>query len=386
MTVLHLVKTAEGAAWTLRLTKELVKLGMDIHVVLPEGKRVKQYREGGVITHILNPEFTPKRISASLRNATELEKIINQVNPDIIHSYFVTTTLMMRYVLRNNKKMPKIFEVIGPLHLENPVTRRLDILTSNKRDYWLATCKWTRNCYISNGINKRRIGLTYLGVDEKDFENLEQYDIEGLRKKYKIPTDHKVVGMVAYFYSPKYYLGQKRGLKGHEDLIDAMVLVKKSFPKVTCIIIGKHWGTSDKYRKKVIQYAQKKDKELFRFLGFVKSIPEHYQLMDIAVHPSHSENLGGAVESLYNVVPTISTNVGGFPDLIKQNETGLMVSKNNPEELAEAILFMLSHPEQAKRMALEGFKHVKTMLNVKKNAKEVEAFYQQILSQSSLIS
>ena len=326
----------------------------------------------------MNPELNPFRPFKSLFNVFKVYKIIDNLKPDIVHSHFFTTTLMMRLLVRKSHGIAKLFQVAGPLHLENSITKKVDLISSGNSDYWLATCKMTYNIYEQSGISYKKLALTYLGIDESDYINSKMYNKSNLKNIYGISEKSRVVGMISFFYSPKLYLLQTRGLIGHEDLIDAMTIVKKVIQNVKCVIVGKNWGSSEKYRNKVINYANQKDSDLFIFTGFVKSSPEHYNLFDVAVHPSHSENVGAAVESMYNKVPTVTTNVGGFPDVIIHGKTGLLSDRKNPKKLAKNIIYMLKNPEKAKRMAKNGFVHVRKLLNVKNNAKEVLHLYKKI--------
>ena len=52
MVVLHLVKTSVGAMWALRLMRELVAQGIEVHVALPCGGPCEAlYREAGITIH-----------------------------------------------------------------------------------------------------------------------------------------------------------------------------------------------------------------------------------------------------------------------------------------------------------------------------------------------
>ena len=64
----------------------------------------------------------------------EQAKIIEEERPDIIHIHFVTNALMLRLALRKIE-IPRLFQVPGPLHLENRFFRKIEIKTSNKFDY-----------------------------------------------------------------------------------------------------------------------------------------------------------------------------------------------------------------------------------------------------------
>lgn len=94
MRVLHLIKTSVGATWALRQIRELVKLGIEVHVALPGGGPMAgKYNEAGAIEHLLQSDFpvrAPWRFSAL---SAKLSALVKTIQPDIIHSHFVGTTL-----------------------------------------------------------------------------------------------------------------------------------------------------------------------------------------------------------------------------------------------------------------------------------------------------
>ena len=57
--------------------------------------------------------------------------------------------------------------------------------------------------------------------------------------------------MVAYMYAPKRFLGEKRGLKGHEDLIDAVSLIQDKYPNLHLVIVGGAWNGAIDYEKRL---------------------------------------------------------------------------------------------------------------------------------------
>jgi glycosyltransferase involved in cell wall biosynthesis len=102
--------------------------------------------------------------------------------------------------------------------------------------------------------------------------------------------------------------------------------------------------------------------------------------LDVAVHPSHSENLGGAAESLAAGIPTISTNVGGFPDIVINNQTGYTVNPKSPKELADAIIKTINSHIESRRMAFAGHELVREMLDIKSTSENILEIYNNILS------
>jgi len=373
MKVLHLVKTSEGAGWALREMRELVKLGIEVHVALPlTGSKVQQYRDYGIKVHGMVYSF-----SKPIATIKSLQKIVDSVKPDIIHSHFVQTTLFARIGLRKFH-IPRIFQVAGPLHLEHTLTKKLDLWSANKDDLWIPTCKWVYNKYKSCGISDNRLLLSRYGGERTPRE----YTKGLLRKELGLDDSAIIVGMVAFMYPPKRYLGQKRGIKGHEDFIDAIAILSQKYDNLYGVCIGGAWNGAISYESQIREYAAKKSNKVY-LLGTRTNVPDLYQDFNVAVHPSHSENLGGAAESLYLSIPTVATNIGGFPDIVIDGVTGCLAEPQNPASLAAAIERVLANPEKAKTMAIKGHELI-CQQSVYSTTKQVADFYTDILSKQNV--
>jgi glycosyltransferase involved in cell wall biosynthesis len=72
--------------------------------------------------------------------------------------------------------------------------------------------------------------------------------------------------------------------------------------------------------------------------------------------------------------------VGGFPDLVKRDETGWVVRPRKPAELAEAILNVLRDPVKAREIALKGQVLARSMFDVRQTACQVAAIYHKIMT------
>ncbi len=369
MVVLHLVKTSVGAMWALRLMRELVAQGIEVHVALPCGGPCEAlYREAGITTHDI--DFSLRRCAASVR---ALRQLVDRLRPDIIHSHFVVTTLVMRLALRRDPT-PRIFEVPGPLHLEHLLTRRLELLTAQACDYWIPTCRWSYERYLRSRVPPERLHLGYYGGEIAR----ERSERGVLRRELGLGPDDLLVGMVAYMYPPKRLLGQCRGLKGHEDFIDAMALLCARHPNLHGVCIGGAWGGAVDYERRIRRYGAEHCPQV-TFLGTRRDVATLYRDLDCAVHPSHSENLGGAGESLALGVPTVATTVGGFPDIVIDGWTGLLVPPRSPRELAAAIERMITDRAYAARLAAAGKRYVERMLDVRETSADVARFYDEVL-------
>jgi glycosyltransferase involved in cell wall biosynthesis len=379
MKVLHLLKTSQGASWAFRQMRELVKLGVDVHVVLPDrAGNGLTYTDAGIQVHVLDLDISLNQACFLPFQILRLKELIQRVRPDLVHSHFFATTVLMRLAMRRSP-IPRLFQVPGPLHLEHFFFRYLEMSLSGPTDYWTASCEWTQKKYRSMVPDKTKVSLSYYGTDVEKFVKKEG-EKTAVCRELGISEQSTLIGMVAYMYGPKRYLGQQRGLKGHEDLIDAVAILIEQKYDVALVFVGGAWGRAAAYEKKVMEYGLRKLGNRVFFLGTRQDVARLYSGFDMAVHPSHSENVGGAVESLLMKIPTITTTVGGFPDVIRHQTTGLLAEPENPVDLAEKILYYLENPGQARQQARSGYDYTKWLFNVERTASQMKGIYETIVS------
>lgn len=374
--VLHFLKTAVGASWALRQLRELVRLGVDTHVALPEGPMVEAYRKAGVTVHVVETAISLRNPRRNFEIFSGIKNLVKNVRPDLLHSHFVANTLAVRLALGKRDPLPRIFQVPGPLHLEHPFFRMAEIASAGEQDYWIGSCRWTCERYVKSGVAAERVGLVYYGVDLPDGVTKRT---NVLRHEFNVSEDAPVVGNIAYFYPPKRYLGQRVGLKGHEDLLEAVQDLGARIPGLTCFLVGGPWQGGDWYFEKIKGLANKIASCRVVLTGFRDDVHQIYNDFDVAVHPSHSENVGGAVESLLHQVPTVATDVGGFPDLIKPGSTGWLVPPKNAALLSAAIEHALSDRLGAMQLAVAGRRRVEELMDVRRNAVDLVRSYENVM-------
>ncbi len=381
MKILQIVKTNRGAIWALNQVKQLKELGLEVITVIPKssGGSAEKYKECGMelIEGDWSLPITKPWKFFSL--SKEIRRTVESISPDIIHLHFLTNVFMCRLALSRDKT-PRLFQVPGPLYVENKAINFIERCISTKFDYWAGACKKTCSIYKEKGISEYKVFLAYYGVPNKPKISLSK---NILHNEYKISNDAKIVAMVSYFYKPKKFLGQKRGLKGHEDFIDAIKIVMQKYDNIVPVIIGNAWDGSEKYEEKVKKYAYKVLGGKIIFTGYRSDVYDIYPEIDIVVHPSHTENLGGAAESLMLGIPTISSDVGGFPDIVKDGETGYTVPAKSPERLASAVIKMLEDYDNSKQMAKNGQMYVSKLLDIKNTSENINKIYKKIIENES---
>jgi glycosyltransferase involved in cell wall biosynthesis len=381
MKALHLIKTGDGAMWAFRQIEVLVNNGVEVAVALPaaNGQMAERYRAIGVKVYDYNFDFPVNRLWYLPRLAKELNQLVASEKPDIIHSHFVGTTYTMRYSLRNHDRTPRIFQVPGPLHLESGPYAWIEQRLADSRDYWIGSCKWTVDKYIQLGIPSDRVYLSYYGTDISIYR---RYKRGKLRRELGLDDKVPLIGMVAYMYKPKLYLGHKVGVKGHEYFIKAVSYVQKLLPNVKAVIIGGPWKGAETYELKLKRMATELCGDAIYFTGHRNDVAEIYSDLDVVAHPSLSENLGGAAESLLCQVPTVSTNVGGFPDIVKDGETGWCVPPGDSESLAKALIEAITNRPEAIKRAERGSALARNLLDINKTGKQILDIYKDVLSKS----
>jgi glycosyltransferase involved in cell wall biosynthesis len=106
-----------------------------------------------------------------------------------------------------------------------------------------------------------------------------------------------------------------------------------------------------------------------------------YRAADITLLPSLGENLPYvALESLACGTPLICFAIGGMPEIIGQNERGILCRNIDALEMSSHVEFLLSHPEIRRTMACEGVKWVRDNCGMTDYLQAITAVYRRVLA------
>lgn len=355
MKILHLIKTSKGAVWAYNFTKDLKERHPDlkIYVVVPKGgKLYTSYEE--FCEEVYDFEFT-LGVSA-IRRGNRLKAIVKSVDPDMIHSWFTQTTLYARLFLKGIN-CPRLYQVVGPLHLENKLYKLADIISASKNDYWIATSEYIYNKYKNAGITEDRLFLNYAYIDARELYN-KNVDVRPIdyHLRHNLPSGSRIIGTASYIYSPKRF--EKYGVKGHEFLILAFADLLKKREDVYLVIAGEPFLEDQSYLNKLKEMAAKYCGDRVLFTGRYENVYEVIGNMDVFVYLSRSENLGGVYESLLFEIPTVSSKAGGLPELVEDGVTGFTVEPEDSSEIANRIDYILKNPDAINEFKAKGSKQV----------------------------
>ena len=166
-------------------------------------------------------------------------------------------------------------------------------------------------CIVSNFINPSQL-------DPK------LYDPNKARDRLGIDGDNTVVGFV----------GRLDPCKGVDLFINAATILCKDDERYRFVIVG------DGAKRKELQDQATRSglKEKIIFTGLCKNTAEVMIAFDMAVVPSRREAFGiAAVELMQMRIPVIASAVGGLVEIVRHEETGILLDELSPKAIADAI-------------------------------------------------
>lgn len=255
------------------------------------------------------------------------------------HDALICALVGMVQVLLGRKRIP-VFRVKTFQH-GYPLSFAYNYLFSGT----VIPSHYLRSRFLANPtINPNKLQVVYPGID---FSALE-CSIDPL-------PDH-VLNWLDSHPGPVISHGAiLRGEKGHSTILKALVEVKQVIPNVRYLIAGEG---QDKPLLEAEIAALGLDENVL-LTGILKKIAPLLKKSDLAVLPSLVEPLGMfQIESQYLEVPTIASRVGGIPETMLDQQTGLMIEPGNVQQWANAIVWILSNSGSAKQMAGAGKKMV----------------------------
>lgn len=179
-------------------------------------------------------------------------------------------------------------------------------------------------------------------------------------------------------------LGRITEMKRIEHIIQAFRLLHKELPNIKLIVAGQ--GEA-KYLTKLKELCRKTaidDRVIFT--GFLSESEKRRYLSQawILVSSSLREGWGlTVIEAAACGTPTVAYRIPGLVDSIKNQETGFLCQKNNPEELAKNIKRLLVNRSLRKRISQNALNHSRN-LTWEKTAAEGLLVFEKIISQSPL--
>ena len=126
--------------------------------------------------------------------------------------------------------------------------------------------------------------------------------------------------------------------------------------------------------------------QIVSFKGYVEHsrLPEILSDMDLYCLSSLQESFGvSAIEAMASGLPIVATDTEGFRDIIRQEETGLLVPPADPQALANAMFKLCSDQSLRQSYGQAGLQRVKKLFDWEQNVTTMEQIYQEMVSRGA---
>ncbi len=121
------------------------------------------------------------------------------------------------------------------------------------------------------------------------------------------------------------------------------------------------------------------------FLGRRDDVPGLMAAMDLLVVPSLNEGMGRVIlEAGAAGCAVIATNVGGVPDIVQDDVTGVLVLPKRAGEIAEAVLALGSDPPRLQAMGEAARRFVMPNFGLDRMVMRIEAMYEELIEEKRL--
>jgi len=258
---------------------------------------------------------------------------VKSFKPDIINFHFVgapTLFLLIYSKLFNTKLivslhgadvMALLFKSKMPISLFTKILKKADFVTTN-------------SLYILNRANKiapfikDKSKVIYNGINREELRNVEPYQH---KNKYVLS------------------IGRLVNKKGFDVLIEAFNVVTKEIQDIDLIIAGD--GPERDFLEKTIKKLNLEDRVKLYGLVNREEVLKLLKGCEFLILPSREEAFGIVIlEAMACIKPVVATRSGGPEEIIEDGINGLLVDKENFQELAEAITNLLNDIELRDRI------------------------------------
>jgi trehalose synthase len=215
---------------------------------------------------------------------------------------------------------------------------------------------FTMKQFASSSLKPKEVAVIPPSIDPLSDKNKSLPDavISSVLDRYDVDPEKPIITQVARFDPWKDPLG----------VIDVYRLIKKKIPDVQLLLIASMASDDPEgwsYFEKTARYAGgDSDIHLLTDLVGVHDVEVNafQRASDVVLQKSLREGFGLTIaEALWKEIPVVGAHVGGIPLQILNNATGFLV--DSIEEAAEKTIYLLKHPEVAKKMGEKGKNHVR---------------------------
>ena len=300
---------------------------------------------------------------------------------DVIHAHWVLPNAPAAALVARRRNLPLVVSMHGSDVFMAEKNRAFGAAARRSFDSaaWITACSdELMQRALVLGAEESKTELIPYGADAKAF-HVEAGEAARVRGHLNLERNDVMILAV----------GRMVYKKGFEFLLDAMPQILQRAPSARLVLVGYGDLRSELETR---AHALGLNGHV-TFAGQVPrpEIPAYFAAADIVSVPSVRDDAGN-VDGLPNVVlegmaagkPLVASNIAGFPDVIRQGESGLLVPEKDSAALADAIVQLAHDPSLRERLGAGGRAQVHEALNWENVAKKFIAGYDRVAGHSPL--
>jgi N-acetyl-alpha-D-glucosaminyl L-malate synthase BshA len=342
------------------------------------GRWEKLCYQGGIMANIKKNKFLYLLIPVFLfLQFLAIKKIIKKEKIDIIHiHWFFPQGLLVALYKRIFNKNIKIICTVHGGDIFNLQGKLFDLLKSyifKNVDAITAVSNAIKKEILKYKINPAKINVIHNAIDTNIFNSNRSAKSILLKQKYNISSFCLL------------FVGRLVEKKGVIYLINAMPAILSMLLKTKLLIIGD--GPELSRIKERVKKLKLQDNVLFAGKIGNNELPDYYKAADIFIGPSiiasdyDTEGFGIVfIEAMACGTPVIATNVGGITDIIKHNQTGILIPQKNPDAIADAVVDLLKNTKKREQLSLNGREYVKNNFNWEEQSLKYITIYKNLIN------
>jgi glycosyltransferase involved in cell wall biosynthesis len=296
-----------------------------------------------------------------------LRQLARERKADIVHTHSPYVGIGARLALKRPRGPRLLHTEHNVWESYHPLTRRVNLLTFPLNDYVFAVSDHVRQSVrypaALQFLRMPPVETLYHGLDPTVIAGWEETD--GIRESLGIPDSVPMIGTVSNF----------RVEKGHRYLLEAAVLVRKTFPEARFVLVG-HGALEGALRHQVRQLGLQRN---VIFTGARDDAPRLAATFDLFALPSIHEGLSIAlVEALAVGTPAVVTSTGGVIEVVSNGLNAVVVPPRDPIALGNAIVELLKDPSRQEKLSKAGRRRAGDF-DIRKAVARIEEVYTAVL-------
>jgi D-inositol-3-phosphate glycosyltransferase len=336
---------------TIRLAAEFNKRMADCVLIVPPGSPLAQEAS----KHDLAVEFLEPRMKyADLLASRRLARILRSHRTEIavvMQSKDISTVAAAKLLNPSTK-------LVYYQQMQSSIDKR-DVLHTwmySKLSLWISLTKRMKQEVLEHTrVPETLIRVVPLGSDTHLFDP-KLYNQRNARRKYNLPLDKRIVGV----------MGRLDPQKGQEEFLRSLPLVLEEQSDVCYVLAGEETRGETGFRRRLVNLTYELGiQDRVHFLPFTEDVPEFMAAIDVFVLPSYSETYGLVlIEAMAMEKPVVATSAGGVPEIVEDGRDGLLIPPRDERALAEAIVLLLKDPSLRKSMSRHARRDALTRFDV----------------------